>query len=189
MRHLRFAAWLVAAWLTSACASAGGPSGGGSGPGGGSGTGGGSATSSGSGGWTVLFDGQRVTGLRGYGMDTFPADRWVVEDGRLRTVPGPGVDLVTDTYHDFEVDFSWAVAAGGNSGVMVRVVEDDGPAWQSGPEYQILDDTVHADGRDPKTSAAALYDLLAPSPAKRLAPVGEVNDGRIVVAAAGSSTG
>jgi hypothetical protein len=132
--------------------------------------------------WQVMFDGTVTDALRGYGMDGFPADRWVVEAGELRTVPGSGIDLVTrDTFGDFELEFEWRVAPGGNSGVMYRVVETAEPAWTTGPEYQVLDDALHPDGRDPTTSAAALYDLIAPATDKRLEPVGSFNRGRIVV--------
>ena len=132
--------------------------------------------------WQVLFDGAATDALRGYGMDGFPAERWLVDDGELRTVPGPGIDLVTrDTFGDFELEFDWRVAPGGNSGVIYRVVETAEPAWATGPEYQVLDDEQHPDGREPTTSAAALYDLIAPAPNKRLEPVGSFNRGRIVV--------
>jgi hypothetical protein len=132
--------------------------------------------------WRILFDGVGTDALRGYGMDEFPADRWVVEDGELRTVPGSGIDLVTgETFGNLELEFEWRVAAGGNSGVMYRVVETAEPAWTTGPEYQVLDDALHPDGRNPTTSAAALYDLIAPATNKRLEPVGSFNSGRIVV--------
>jgi hypothetical protein len=110
------------------------------------------------------------------------ADRWVVEAGELRTVPGSGIDLVTrDTYGDFELEFEWRVAPGGNSGVMYRVVETAEAAWTTGPEYQVLDDALHPDGRDPTTSAASLYDLIAPPTNKRLERVGSFSRGRIVI--------
>jgi hypothetical protein len=115
-------------------------------------------------------------------MDGFPADRWSVVDGELRTIPGQGVDLITrDLFTDFELEFDWRVAPGGNSGVLYRVDETPDPAWTTGPEYQVLDDERHPDRRNPTTSAAALYDLIAPGPGKRLGPVGSFNTGRIVV--------
>jgi hypothetical protein len=120
--------------------------------------------------------------LRGYGMAGFPTDRWSVVDGELRTIPGPGIDLITrDAFEDFELEFEWLVAPGGNSGVLYRVAETPDPAWTTGPEYQVLDDERHPDGRDPTTSAAALYDLIAAGPGKRLEPVGSFNTGQIVV--------
>jgi Domain of Unknown Function (DUF1080) len=132
-------------------------------------------------GWTDLFDGQVTRGLRAYGGGDFPSDRWQVVDGALRTVPGEGLDLATEAvFEDFELEFTWAVSPGGNSGVMIGVQEGDAPAWASGPEYQLLDDGGHPDGSDPRTSAAALYALLAPATDKRIAPVGDLNRSRIV---------
>jgi hypothetical protein len=89
--------------------------------------------------------------------------------------------VTRDTFGDFELEFEWRVAPGGNSGVMYRVVETAERAWTTGPEYQVLDDELHPDGRNPTKSAAALYDLIAPGPNKRLEPVGSFNRGRIVV--------
>lgn len=135
-------------------------------------------------GWQVLFDSSATAGLRGYGRPDFPVDRWIVDGGELRTVVGQGIDLITvDPYEDFELEFEWRVAPGGNSGVLYRVRETADPAWTTGPEYQILDDDIHPDGRESTTSAAALYALIAPGPAKRLRPVGSFNAGRIVVRA------
>jgi hypothetical protein len=132
-------------------------------------------------GWQVLFDGGSTDAFRAYGGPEFPA-RWVVDGDSLATVPGPTVDLVTrETYDDFELEFEWRVAPGGNSGVMYRVAETGQPSWTSGPEYQVLDDAGHPDGRRPETSAAALYDLVAPDAGTVLAPVGEYNEARIVV--------
>jgi hypothetical protein len=131
--------------------------------------------------WQVMFDGDRVDGLRAYGGTGFPGERWLVGQGRLSTVAGSGVDLISEErFGDFELEFAWAVTPGGNGGVMYRVTETDQPAWTTGPEYQLLDDTVHPDGANPATSAAALYDLLAPNPDKVLARVAEDNLSRIV---------
>ena len=132
-------------------------------------------------GWIPLFDGTSTAALRGYGQDSFPAS-WEVQDGELHLLPGTGVDLITrDTYTDFELEFDWRVGRAGNSGVIYRVVESDAPSWTSGPEYQVLDDDEHPDGQDPRTAAAALYGLIAPSADKGLEPVGTFNTGRIVV--------
>jgi hypothetical protein len=73
------------------------------------------------------------------------------------------------------------VSPGGNSGIIYRVEESGQPAWTSGPEYQLLDDALHPDGGNARTSAGSLYDLIEPAPSKVLAPAGEANTGRIVV--------
>ena len=131
--------------------------------------------------WTVLFNGQTPTELRGYKQPAFPADRWIIEGDALKTVPGQAVDLVTvQQYVNFELELEWKVAPGGNSGVMYRVAETDGPPWSTGPEYQLLDDSRHPDGKNPLTSAGALYGHLAPSAKKVLQPVGSWNTSRVV---------
>jgi len=52
--------------------------------------------------------------------------------------------------------------------------------WQSGPEYQVLDDAGHPDGRRPETSAGACYGLYS-APRGVVRPAGEWNEARIVV--------
>ncbi len=52
--------------------------------------------------------------------------------------------------------------------------------WQSGPEYQVLDDARHPDGRRPETSAGACYGLY-PAPRGVVRPAGEWNEARIGV--------
>jgi hypothetical protein len=131
--------------------------------------------------WETLFDGKTANGLRGYKQPGFPAANWVIVDGALKTVPGKAVDLITEKkFKDFEVEFEWKVAPGGNSGVMYGVAETDGPAYMTGPECQVLDDSKHPDGRNPKTSAGALYAMIAPNAAKTLKPVGEFNTAKII---------
>ena len=130
-------------------------------------------------GYHPLFDGQSAAGWRGYGRDTMP-DGWVVDDGALHRQSGGG-DIMTDQqYQDFDLVFEWKVAEGGNSGVMYRVKESDQPAYFTGPEYQILDNAKHQDGKNLATSAAALYGLYAPMK-DTVRPAGEWNEGRIVV--------
>jgi hypothetical protein len=132
--------------------------------------------------WEVLFDGTAPSGLRGYKQEGFPSAHWVVVDGALKTVPGKAVDLITaKKYRNFELEFEWKVAPGGNSGVMYNVAETAGPTYMTGPEFQVLDDDRHPDGKNPKTTAGALYGLVAPSPAKNLKPVGEWNTAKIVM--------
>jgi hypothetical protein len=131
--------------------------------------------------WTVLFNGKPTDKLRGFKQKEFPSKNWVIDGDSLKTVPGKAVDLVTtEQYEDFELEFEWKVSPGGNSGVMYRVAETGGAPWHTGPEYQLLDDSKHPDGKNPKTTAGSLYALIAPGPSKTLKPVGEFNSTRIV---------
>lgn len=132
-------------------------------------------------GWRTLFDGRTSAGWRGYRGQAFPRSGWTVEDGCLHVgAGGGGGDIVTaEEFGDFDLQFEWKVAPGANSGVIYRVGEQREASWQTGLEYQILDDAAHP-GTEPKHSAAALYDLVAPEQ-KALRPAGEFNEGRIYV--------
>ena len=133
-------------------------------------------------GFRLLFDGKTTEGLRGYRKEAFPAKGWSVVNGALTCAAnGGGGDLATaEQFGDFELRFQWRVAAGANSGVMCRVSEDKGASYETGAEFQVLDDARHPDGRNPLTSAGSLYGLVAPE-GKVLRPIGEYNDARIVL--------
>ena len=133
------------------------------------------------GGWETLFDGVSTAKWRGYKQKDFPAKGWVVEGGALK-VQGGGGDLVTrEKFDHFQLQWEWKVSPGANSGVIYRVSEEFGASYETGPEYQILDDAKHADGKNPKTSAGALYALIAGDARKQLHPVGEWNKSLLIV--------
>ncbi len=137
--------------------------------------------SSDTGSWTVLFDGEKTYGLRGYKQSDFPWDSWAIENGTLKTIPPKGMDLITDEiYKNFELELEWKVSPAGNSGIFYFATEEGDWIWQSAPEMQVLDDISHSNGKQPITSAGALYDLIPPS-AKVVKPVGEFNQVRIIV--------
>jgi hypothetical protein len=130
--------------------------------------------------WTVLFDGKIVKGLRGYKQSGFP-DSWEVVDGTLKTIPGHGVDLISEeVYKNFELELEWKVPEGGNSGIFYFATEEGDYIWQSAPEMQVLDDEKHTDGENTLTSAGSLYAMIAPS-AIVLKPVGSFNQVKIKV--------
>jgi len=130
--------------------------------------------------WTVLFDGERVTGLRGYKEVGFP-NSWEIVDGTLKTIPGYGVDLISvDIYNNFELELEWKVPEGGNSGIFYFATEEGDYIWQSAPEMQVLDDKKHSDGKNTLTSAGALYAMIAPTKSV-VNSVGEFNQVRIKV--------
>jgi cytochrome c len=122
-----------------------------------------------------------MTNFAGWNRDTIPGG-WSLQGGVLAFTPGvEGGDLRTArTYKNFDLTFEWKVAPGANSGVMIHAQLREGFApWQTGPEYQILDNTKHADGRNPVTSASSMYALYRPD-YDYTRPVGEWNVGRIV---------
>lgn len=131
---------------------------------------------------TALFDGKSTDAFRGYKSDKIP-EGWAVEGDVLHVLPGKhGGDLMTkEQFEDFELSYEWKTSPGGNSGVIYKVLETKGPAWHTGYESQILDDAIHGDGKNPKTSSGALYALIAPNADKKLNPVGEWNTAKIIV--------
>lgn len=132
------------------------------------------------GGWISLFDGKSLKGWRKYNGKE-PGRAWVAEDGVLHLKQRGGGTIISEQqFGDFELQLEWKVAKGSNSGIMYRVREGDRAPYFSGPEYQILDDANHRDGKNPKTSAGSLYALVAPE-GKELKPVGEWNTCRIVL--------
>ena len=149
-------------------------------------------------GWRLLFDGSTLAGWRGLGHDTVPTAHWKVVDGAIRKVasgnvakmpdgqPAEGGDLMTTgAFRDFELAFEWKVPPGANSGVKYNVSEEMSKKSSNhaalGFEYQVLDDSLHEDNKLATHRAGALYDIIAPSAEKRLAPVGEWNRSRIIL--------
>lgn len=131
-------------------------------------------------GWRLLFDGQSISKYwRAYRADTVgPA--WTVVDG-VMTKTRPGDDIVTrEKFKDFEFAWDWKVSPRGNSGVFYRGQEDQDKVYWTAPEFQIADDSLTPDSRNPLTSAGAAYGLYAPPP--RVANFGGIwNSSRILV--------
>ena len=136
------------------------------------------ADAKGAGEWRPLFDGKTTSGWRGYKSQEVPAG-WAIKDGVLLK-EGKSSDLVTkDQYGDFELEFDWKLAPGGNAGVLYRGTEEYDHIYWSAPEYQLLDDAGHADGKNRLTSAGSAY-ALYPPPAGVVKAAGEWNSSRIV---------
>jgi arylsulfatase A len=133
--------------------------------------------------WIILFDGQSTAHWRGFQEQTFPEASWKIDNGALSPrVDGPVIDLITrNQFQNFELELEWRVAPNGNAGIFFHVTEDHPQVWFTGPEFQVLDDQNHPDGLDPKTSAGSLFGLIAPSANKKLRPLGEYNQAKVVV--------
>ena len=129
-------------------------------------------------GWKLLFDGTSLSGWRGYKTET-PPTGWTVAGGELSR-PGEGGDLMTvEQYGDFEMRFDWKITEKGNSGIIYRIATTEPYPWHTGPEYQILHNAGHADGKNPITSAGSNYAVN--EPVKDVTkPVGEWNEGRVI---------
>ena len=61
--------------------------------------------------WKMIFDGQKVDGMRGYKMDSFPWESWEIIDGSLKTIPdAKGVDIISEkVFKDFELELEWKI--------------------------------------------------------------------------------
>jgi hypothetical protein len=128
-------------------------------------------------GWKLLFDGKTTAGWKGF-KTAAPDAGWTVKAGVLGPTPKLSSDIVTkENFENFDLMFDWKISPLGNSGVMYHVIPVGDETYESGPEYQILD---NAHGEQPLERAGAAYYLFAPSK-DMTKPVGEWNHGRIVV--------
>ena len=136
--------------------------------------------------WISLFNGENLDGWKRYNADEI-GPLWTVEDGMIKcdgTGLGEGSGdmggslITTSTYGNFELEIEWKISAGGNSGIMYHVVEkpEYGHAYETGPEYQVLDDTGWLGNElTPAQLAGSNYDMFAAPTSKTLNPALEWN--------------
>lgn len=138
--------------------------------------------------WIDLFDGESLAGWHGYNK-TQPVQNWEIQDGILAcTGKGDkedfGGDIVSDQEFDnFELEWEWKIAKGGNSGVMYHVVEDAKykAPYETGPEYQMIDDIDFPGELEEWQMTGANYAMnTADKSQKELKPVGEWNTSKII---------
>ena len=138
-------------------------------------------------GWTLLFDGVNPAGWRSFNGNYFP-NGWRVDNGTLKSngvAQGDiGGDIVysPETYSNFHLKFEWKISKGGNSGVMYHVQE--GPRyqapWQTGPEYQVIDDMGFAEPLEEWQKVGADYAMYLPALDRPIKPAGEWNTSEII---------
>jgi Domain of Unknown Function (DUF1080) len=131
--------------------------------------------------WDVLFDGNSTAAFRDYRQAFFPSDQWTITaNSELKSVVGTGgTHIITmNEYDDFELLWEWKTGVNGNSGVLYRVTEYYDEAWQSAPEYQLIDDANYS--LDPRQTSGAVYDLIAPTN-RVLRATGQWNQCRLLV--------
>ncbi len=131
-------------------------------------------------GWKSLFDGQSTKGWHTYLKDSVQG--WTAENGILST-EGKSGDLVSDEQYgsNFELVADFKIGEGKNSGIFYWVQEDPKykTTYETGPEFQIIDDNGYKGKLQDAQKTGANYDLQAPS--KTVAKLGEWNTARIVV--------
>lgn len=129
--------------------------------------------------WRTLLDDKSLGAWRGWESPDFP-EGWHVA-GDTVSKEGTVDDLVTrEEFGNFELELEWKIGKGGNSGVLYRGTREYDHIYWTAPEYQLLDDANHPDGRNRLTAAGSDYALYAP-PAGVVKPYGEWNTTRIVV--------
>ena len=133
-------------------------------------------------GWKLLFDGKTINGWRPFKNN--PQDSWEVVSGQMHTKKEGAsrhVDLITnEQYKDFELSVDWKVDKGANSGIIYHALETHDAAYETGPEYQLIDDNGYEDKLEDWQKSGADYAMHPPS-GIAAKPAGEYNRTRIVV--------
>jgi len=137
--------------------------------------------------WVSLFDGKSQNGWHGFNRPAGEIKNWTIEDSALVCLGAAkdahGGDLVSDKeYENFELTWQWKVTKGANSGVMYHVIESSKyqAPYETGPEYQVIDDIGFPEKLEDWQKAAADYGMYTTNEKKKLMPVGEWNTSKIV---------
>ena len=133
-------------------------------------------------GWKLLFDGKDMKGWRTY--KNVSGSSWEVKKGSLCSEKPSGdknPDLISnEMYENFELSIDWKITPKANSGIMYLVTEDNEHTYESGPEYQLIDDKGYPDKIEDWQKTAANYAMQAPS-VDATKPPGEWNHTLIIV--------
>jgi len=145
--------------------------------------------------WQILFDGANLDHweLSADGPASWidkiaiwrperPYGGWRIdEQGSLHRSSTAGDLRTRNTFANFELKLQWRISAGGNSGIKLRVADEQGQPANTGFEMQILDNESHPDGANPLTSAGALYGLYPSNESTAVLKAGEWNTVHISV--------
>ncbi|MDO9255924.1 MAG: DUF1080 domain-containing protein [Bacteroidales bacterium] len=137
-------------------------------------------------GWQMLFDGQTLNGWKGYNSDKM-FSCWSVANGEL-VCQGEGGsvtagDIITvANFDNFELCLEWSISKAGNSGIFYHVLEGGKyhAAYETAPEYQLIDDLGWPDKLEEWQKTGADYAMTNTTKDKKLMPVGEWNHSRII---------
>jgi hypothetical protein len=133
-------------------------------------------------GWILLFDGKTMTGWKTY--QSKEQEGWTIANGELFCKEA-GVkeraDLITaEMYENYELLIDWKISPKHNSGIVYRCTEENGASYESGPEYQLIDDVGYPSKLSDKQLSGSNYDMNPPT-SKVVKPIGEFNHTKIVV--------
>lgn len=134
-------------------------------------------------GWQLLFNGKNLAGWKTFQGKEISG--WHIVDGVLNNSgvgSDHGGDIVTrEKFQNFELSLEWKIAPQSNSGIFYHVNEKIGKAiYESGPEYQLLDDKGWPDKLNDDQYSGANYGMHAPVKSA-VKEAGEWNQTRIVV--------
>ncbi|MGC4035311.1 MAG: DUF1080 domain-containing protein [Chitinophagaceae bacterium] len=133
-------------------------------------------------GWKLLFDGQTMNSWRTYNNRV--QNSWEVRNGQLHIKMdsvAKHCDLITkEQYQDFELRIDWKIEAAANSGIIYHALETHDASYETGPEYQIIDDSGYPGKLEDWQKSGADY-AMHPPLSLQAKPVGEYNHTRIIV--------
>jgi hypothetical protein len=141
-------------------------------------------------GWILLFDGESLSGWKRFNHDSI-GPLWSVKDGAI-VCDGRGLGEGSGTnrgslhtireFGNFDLVLDYKLSPGGNSGIIYHSVEDPKYTYdyETGPEYQLLDDAGWKGELKDAQKAGSNYDMFPAPSAKKLNPAGEWNTARIV---------
>lgn len=141
-------------------------------------------------GWELLFDGSTLNGWKRFNHDTI-GPLWSVQEGVI-VCNGEGLGegtaniggslITTRQFGNFELTLDWKLSPGGNSGIIYHVVEDPKYKYdyETGPEFQVMDDGGWKDELQEAQKAGSSYDMYAAPATKKLNPVGEWNTAHLI---------
>jgi hypothetical protein len=134
-------------------------------------------------GWELLFDGQSLNKWKTFNGGSVTG--WKIMDGALHNSGNEnlyGGDIITmEEFDDFELYLEWKITPRSLSGIFFHVQEGIVNAiYESGPKYQLIDDSGWQGQLQANRQSGANYDLYAPENVK-LASKGEWNKTRLVV--------
>jgi hypothetical protein len=140
-------------------------------------------------GWELLFNGTDLTGWKRYNHDTI-GPLWTVKDGTI-ICDGSGLGegtanggslMTIRQFGNFELSVDWKISAGGNSGIIYHVIEkpEYKHDYETGPEMQVMDDAGWKGELHDAQKVGSNYDMYPAPATKKVMPVGEWNNARIV---------